>query len=72
MAFFCLYKYMFENKKLNNALGYYRHHQKYLNKIIGALNNSKLDYAMVGGFVRWVLDDNKGSAGPRDFDIVVN
>ena len=64
---------MFEKKKLNNALRYYRHHQEYLNKIIDALNESKLDYAIVGGFVKWALsgDDNIDS-GPRDFDIVVN
>ena len=72
MAFFCLYKYMFEKKKLNNALKYYRYHQKCLNKIIEALNESKLDYAIVGGFVRWTLDNNKDVAGPKDFDIVVD
>lgn len=49
---FRLYKYMFEKKKLNNALRYYRPHQKGLNKIIEALNESKLDYAIVGGFVK--------------------
>ena len=64
---------MFEKKKLSNALRYYKHHQEYLNKIIEALNESKLDYAIVGGFVKWVLsgDDNIDN-GPRDFDIVVN
>ena len=64
---------MFEKKKLNNALRYYRHHQEYLNKIIKALNESELDYAIVGGFVKYVLSgDDIIDSGPRDFDIVVN
>ena len=64
---------MFEKKKLNNALKYYRHHQEYLNKIIEALNESRLDYAIVGGFVKYVLSgDDTVDNNPRDFDIVVN
>ena len=63
---------MFEKRKLKNCIRYYCYHQRYLNDLISTFNLNNYDYAFVGGFVRWVIDKNFDSSGPRDFDIVVD
>lgn len=70
----CLNNYMFEKRKLKNALAYYVHHQEVLRKIFYALDKSGIDWAIVGGFVRYILENGNRSLdnGPRDFDIVID
>ena len=63
---------MFEKRKLKSCIRYYCYHQRYLNDLISTFNLNNYDYAFVGGFVRWVIDKNFDSSGPRDFDIIVD
>lgn len=63
---------MFEKRKLKNCVRYYRHHQDYLKKLLDTFDMNGYNYAFVGGFVRWALDKNFSSEGPRDFDIIVD
>ena len=63
---------MFEKRKLKNCIRYYRWHQKWLGYLLEVFDINEYSYAFVGGFVKWVLDKDFSSNGPRDFDILVD
>lgn len=59
-------------KRIRNAIYYYRQHCYYLNEILSFCELNDYNYAFVGGFIRWCLDKDFESTGPRDLDIILD
>lgn len=59
-------------KRIKKAIKYYREYCTYLREILDFCDLNGYNYAFVGGFVRWCLDENFESTGPRDLDIIID
>ena len=59
-------------KRIKEAIKYYREYCTYLREILDFCDLNGYNYAFVGGFVKWCLDKNFESTGPRDLDIIVD
>ena len=59
-------------KKIKKAIKYYREYCTYLREILDFCDLNGYNYAFVGGFIKWCLDKDFESTGPRDLDIIIN
>lgn len=59
-------------KRIKKVIKYYREYCSYLREILDFCDLNGYNYAFVGGFVRWCLDENFESTGPRDLDIIID
>lgn len=59
-------------KRIRNAIYYYRQHCYYLNEILSFCELNDYNYAFVGGFIRWCLNKDFESTGPRDLDVILD
>lgn len=63
---------MTTKKRIKKAIKYYREQCTYLKEILDFCDLNGYNYAFVGGFIRWCLDKNFESTGPRDLDIIID
>lgn len=63
---------MTTKKRIKKAIKYYRECCTYLREILDFCDLNGYNYAFVGGFIRWCLDENFESTGPRDLDVIID
>jgi hypothetical protein len=63
---------MVTKRRIKKAIKYYRERCTYLREILDFCDLNGYNYAFVGGFIKWCLDKNFESTGPRDLDIIID
>lgn len=63
---------MITKRRIKKAIKYYRERCIYLKEILDFCDLNGYNYAFVGGFIKWCLDKDFESTGPRDLDIIID
>lgn len=63
---------MITKRRIKKAIKYYRERCTYLKEILDFCDLNGYNYAFVGGLIKWCLDKDFESTGPRDLDIIID